>query len=57
VHEGMSNRRTPNLDLGIDAGPLRFRRGVQRLIDAEYAALEQAPLVRVSPPATKTQER
>jgi phenylpropionate dioxygenase-like ring-hydroxylating dioxygenase large terminal subunit len=57
VHEGMSNRRTPNLDLGIDAGPLRFRRGVQRLIDAEYAALEQAPLVRVSPPATKIQER
>lgn len=35
VHAGMANRRTPNINLALDAGPTRFRRGVQRLIDAE----------------------
>jgi phenylpropionate dioxygenase-like ring-hydroxylating dioxygenase large terminal subunit len=43
VHAGMENRRTPNLNLAIDAGPLRFRRGMQRLIDAEQLA--PAPVV------------
>jgi phenylpropionate dioxygenase-like ring-hydroxylating dioxygenase large terminal subunit len=57
VHEGMANRRTPNLDLGIDAGPLRFRRGVQRLIDAEVAASEQVPPVHLSTPATNQPAR
>lgn len=35
VHAGMANRRTPNINLALDAGPTRFRRGVQRLIDVE----------------------
>lgn len=52
VHVGMANRRTPNLDLGIDAGPLRFRRAVQRLIDAEREAAATVPLVRLATPAT-----
>jgi phenylpropionate dioxygenase-like ring-hydroxylating dioxygenase large terminal subunit len=38
VHKGMANRRTPNLDLPLDAGPLRFRRGLQRMIDTEQQA-------------------
>jgi phenylpropionate dioxygenase-like ring-hydroxylating dioxygenase large terminal subunit len=38
VHAGMARRRTPNINLALDAGPMRFRRGVQRLIDAEQAA-------------------
>lgn len=35
VQKGMAEKRTPNLDLRIDAGPLRFRRGLARLIAAE----------------------
>lgn len=35
VQKGMADKRTPNLDLKIDAGPLRFRRGLGRLIAAE----------------------
>ena len=35
VHTGMAKRATPNLDLAIDAGPLRFRRGIRQLIEAE----------------------
>jgi vanillate O-demethylase monooxygenase subunit len=42
VHAGMANRRTPNLDLPLDAGPLRFRRSLQRLIEAETPAPELA---------------
>ena len=45
VHAGMANRRTPNINLALDAGPTRFRRGVQRLIDAEQRdQAEQSPL-------------
>jgi len=44
VHAGMANRRTPNLDLPLDAGPLRFRRSLQRLIEAETQAKEPAAL-------------
>jgi vanillate O-demethylase monooxygenase subunit len=35
VHEGMANKRTPNLDLKIDVGPLRFRKRLDQLISAE----------------------
>jgi len=38
VHKGMANKRTPNLDLKIDVGPLRFRRGLANLIAAESAS-------------------
>ena len=35
VHKGMRERRTPYLNLGLDAGALRFRRKVARMIAAE----------------------
>ncbi|WP_442581175.1 aromatic ring-hydroxylating dioxygenase subunit alpha [Mesorhizobium sp. ASY16-5R] len=35
VHSGMANRSTPYLDLALDAGSLRFRKGLQALIDRE----------------------
>lgn len=41
VHAGMADRVTPYLDLALDAGSLRFRKGLKALIDKERAA---APL-------------
>jgi phenylpropionate dioxygenase-like ring-hydroxylating dioxygenase large terminal subunit len=35
VQIGMDEARTPHLDLGLDAGALRFRRALQRRIEAE----------------------
>ncbi len=35
VHAGMANKTTPNLDLALDGGALRFRRGLSALIDRE----------------------
>lgn len=35
VHKGMAERKTPNIDLGLDAGARLFRLSLQRLIDAE----------------------
>lgn len=35
VHKGMANKKTPNLNLGLDAGALRFRRLIEKLIAAE----------------------
>ena len=35
VHKGMANKRTPNIDLRIDNGPLRFRRRMAQMIKAE----------------------
>jgi vanillate O-demethylase monooxygenase subunit len=35
VEIGMSNRRTPNIDISVDAAPLRFRRQLARLIASE----------------------
>lgn len=35
VHKGMANKRSPNLDLKIDVGSLRFRRQLAQLIEAE----------------------
>jgi len=37
VHQGLTNKRTPNLDLKIDVGPMRFRRNLAKLIEAEQA--------------------
>jgi phenylpropionate dioxygenase-like ring-hydroxylating dioxygenase large terminal subunit len=37
VHQGMANKRTPNLDLQIDVGPLRFRKRLAQLITQETA--------------------
>jgi len=42
VQKGMANRRTPNLNLRIDAGPLRFRHQLGQLIDAERRTLAAA---------------
>jgi hypothetical protein len=33
----MANKRTPNLDLQIDVGPLRFRKRLAQLITQETA--------------------
>ena len=38
VHAGMKQRQSPNIDLAIDAGPMRFRRGMERLIREEQQA-------------------
>ena len=42
VQEGMTEMRTPNIDLQIDGGPLRFRRQLHALIEEEQAALAPA---------------
>jgi vanillate O-demethylase monooxygenase subunit len=42
VHEGMANKRTPNLDLKIDVGPLRFRKRLDQLISTEAVQLMAA---------------
>jgi hypothetical protein len=38
----MSQKTTRNVDLAIDAGPLLYRRRLQRLIDAEQKIAEPA---------------
>jgi phenylpropionate dioxygenase-like ring-hydroxylating dioxygenase large terminal subunit len=40
VQKGMANKKTPNIDLAIDAGALRFRRLVDRRIAAEQASAQ-----------------
>ncbi len=35
VHEGMKNRKSPNIDLGLDAGAKLFRKSLERLIDGQ----------------------
>jgi vanillate O-demethylase monooxygenase subunit len=42
VHRGMEKKTTPHINLGLDAGPLRFRRELQALIDSEQAAATAA---------------
>ena len=41
VHKGMADRKTPNIDLGLDAGARLFRLSLQRLIDAEASGASQ----------------
>lgn len=36
VHKGLANKRSPNIDLRVDAGPLRFRRMLKQRIAAEH---------------------
>jgi phenylpropionate dioxygenase-like ring-hydroxylating dioxygenase large terminal subunit len=38
VDKGMSGKTSPNLNLALDAGSLRFRRGLQNLIDKDQMA-------------------
>jgi vanillate O-demethylase monooxygenase subunit len=38
----MTHKKTPNIDLKIDAGPLRFRRALAQLIAAEEHKLALA---------------
>jgi vanillate O-demethylase monooxygenase subunit len=40
VHKGMATKSTPNLDLALDAGALRFRRALSRMIEAEGTELK-----------------
>lgn len=40
VQKGMKKKTTRNVDLAIDAGPLLYRRRLQKLINAEQAAAE-----------------
>ena len=35
VQTGMANKTSPHIDLPIDAGPLRFRRQLQAMINEE----------------------
>lgn len=35
VHKGMANQRTTNIDLRVDAGPLRFHRQLVKRIALE----------------------
>lgn len=39
VQRGMDNKRTPNIDLALDAAAYRFRRALGKLIDKEQAVL------------------
>jgi len=49
VHAGMKNARTPNIDLAIDAGPLRFRRALAQMIEREqHAPAATAPVYVVN---------
>lgn len=41
VQQGMTDKRSPHIDLSIDAGPLRFRRQLETLIAAEAAVDEK----------------
>jgi hypothetical protein len=35
VHKGLAEKTSPNIDLKIDAGPLRFRRRLAQMIEVE----------------------
>lgn len=45
VQAGMDAMQTPNLDLAIDLGPLRFRNRLRKLIDAEGARVTSSVVV------------
>lgn len=44
VQQGMTHKRTRNIDLAIDAGPLLFRRRLLKRIEAEQAAAQPQPV-------------
>lgn len=41
VQKGMDTMQSPNLDLAIDLGPLRFRQRLHKLVDAENSVVEE----------------
>ena len=41
VHKGMKNKRTRNINLGIDAGSMRFRKMVQKRIEVARDTAER----------------
>jgi vanillate O-demethylase monooxygenase subunit len=42
VQKGMQEKTTRNIDIAIDAGPLLFRRRLQKLIEAEQEIAAEA---------------
>ncbi|ETF01433.1 (2Fe-2S)-binding protein [Advenella kashmirensis W13003] len=42
VQKGMDNRRTPFINLKLDGGPIKFRKGLQRLIELEQQSQPEA---------------
>ncbi|MEP2556084.1 MAG: aromatic ring-hydroxylating dioxygenase subunit alpha, partial [Rhizobiaceae bacterium] len=42
VHQGMAEKASANIDLGLDRGAKTFRRKLQIMIDAEQAAVATA---------------
>ncbi len=46
VHRGMAEKTTDNFNLGLDAGALRFRMLLDKMIDAECSAASPAPARR-----------
>ncbi len=49
VQKGMDNRTTPFINLKLDGGPIKFRRGLERLIDAERQVEATAAPARTIP--------
>ena len=48
VHKGFAEQRTPNIDLKIDVGPLRFRRRLAQMIKDEREQLAQPVVVETA---------
>jgi phenylpropionate dioxygenase-like ring-hydroxylating dioxygenase large terminal subunit len=48
VHVGMQHARTPNINLAIDSGPLRFRRVLAQMIEREQTPREVIPVIAVA---------
>ncbi|MGH8813544.1 MAG: aromatic ring-hydroxylating dioxygenase subunit alpha, partial [Advenella sp.] len=55
VQKGMDNRRTPFINLKLDGGPIKFRKGLERLISQEQA-VTPAQAVRAGPTVIPIQE-
>lgn len=45
VHKGMAEKKSPNLDLSLDAGSLRFRRKLEKMIVAEQEISQPSEVV------------
>jgi vanillate O-demethylase monooxygenase subunit len=54
VHKGMANKRSPNIDLASDSGPLRFRRNLDKLIAQEQPG-SLIPLIQQHTAEQKTE--
>ena len=51
VQKGMTSKRSPNIDIPIDAAPLRFRRHLNHMIADEQRVLAAPPVTAESEPA------